>query len=156
MRREVAPSPVQVKSAAGDRQAWLELRQQLWPHCTVQEHSAEIDAFMAEPARFAQFIACDGVGQAIGLVEVALRSDYVNGTDTSPVAFLEGIYVVPGARRRGVARQLVASAEAWAVTRRCTEFASDARIENTASHALHAALGFAETERVVYFRKLLA
>ncbi len=34
--------------------------------------------------------------------------------------------------------------------------ASDADIGNVVSHAMHEALGFAETERVVYFRKPVA
>ncbi|WP_337786180.1 aminoglycoside 6'-N-acetyltransferase [Ramlibacter lithotrophicus] len=133
---------------------WLALRQQLWPHCAAKEHLAEMSAFLAEPARFAQFVKYDGSGVAVGLVEVAIRTDYVNGADTSPVAFLEGIYVVPRARRSGVARELVAAAERWALGMGCTELASDAAIENTSSHAMHAALGFVETERVVFFRKV--
>ena len=86
---------------------------------------------------------------------LALRRDHVNGTSSSPVAFLEGIYVAPEARLQGVARSLVARAEQWAASVGCVEFASDARIENTASHAMHHRLGFAETERVVYFLKAL-
>lgn len=35
------------------------------------------------------------------------------------------------------------------------EFASDANLAGTDSHAMHGAPGFAETERVVYFRQLL-
>ncbi len=34
--------------------------------------------------------------------------------------------------------------------------ASDALLENEASHALHLALGFQETERVIFFRKSLS
>ena len=109
--------------------------------------------FCANPDRFAQFVAYDAKRRAVGLIEVAARGDYVNGTRTSPVAFLEGIYVVPDARRRGVARELVACAERWASSLGIREFASDARIENEASHAMHRHLGFGETERVVYFRK---
>jgi len=112
-----------------------------------------MSAFCANPDRFAQFVAFDGARNAVGFVEVALRSDYVNGTTTSPVAFLEGIYVVPHARLKGVARALVARAEQWAVSVGCSEFASDARLENAASHAMHRSLGFSETDRVVYFRK---
>ena len=80
----------------------------------------------------------------------------MNGTDSSPVAFLEGIYVAPFARNLGVAKALVQAAEFWARERGCVEFASDAAIENESSHAMHRALGFAETERVVFFRKVLA
>jgi aminoglycoside 6'-N-acetyltransferase I len=134
---------------------WLALRQQLWPHCPGEEHVAEMSAFLAEPARFAQFIEYDRLGAPVGLIEVAIRTDYVNGAATSPVAFLEGIYVLPEARRSGTARKLVAEAERWALAMGCTELASDAPIENTSSHAMHTALGFVETERVVFFKKVL-
>ena len=50
---------------------------------------------------------------------------------------------------------LVTRAEQLACSAGCSEFASDARIENAASHSMHRALGFSETERVVYFRKAL-
>ena len=138
-----------------DQPGWLEFREQLWPYHPSAEHLAEMRTFLASPERFAQFIEYDPSGNALGFVEVALRSDYVNGTNSSPVGFLEGIYVVPQARRRGIARILVAEAERWAASVGCSEFASDALIDNTRSHAMHAALGFEETERVVFFRKVL-
>jgi aminoglycoside 6'-N-acetyltransferase I len=138
-----------------DQPGWLELREQLWPHHPSAEHLAEMATFLASPERFAQFIEYDRSGSALGLVEVALRSDYVNGTNSSPVASLEGIYVVPHARRQGIARMLVAEAERWAASVGCSEFASDALIDNARSHAMHVALGFEETERVVFFSKAL-
>jgi aminoglycoside 6'-N-acetyltransferase I len=112
--------------------------------------------FLAHPDRFAQYVAYAEHGQPVGFIEVALRHDYVNGTESSPVAFLEGIYVTPTQRRRGVARNLVAVATVWAIERGCREFASDAALDNETSHEMHRSLGFVETERVVYFRKLLA
>lgn len=84
--------------------------------------------------------------------EVALRRDFVNGCDSSPVAFLEGIFVRPEDRKRGIAARLLRSARSWAQDRGCCEFASDALLENTGSHAFHRATGFEETERVVFFR----
>ncbi len=80
----------------------------------------------------------------------------MNGTSTSPVAYLEGIYVVPEARRRGVAKSLVSSIAEWAVVAGCQEMASDAALENVASQAAHKAMGFEETERVVCFCRSLA
>ncbi len=79
----------------------------------------------------------------------------MNGCETSPVAFLEGLWVEAPYRRRGIARLLIAAGEDWARSLGCHEFASDALIENIPSHAMHIAAGFAETERVVYFRKRL-
>lgn len=114
-----------------------------------------MSSFLASPERFAQFVEYESSGAAIGFVEASLRHDYVNGTDSSPVAFLEGIYVIPRARRQGVAKALVAEVERWAAAAGCSEFASDAPLENAESHAMHAALGFTESERVVYFKKAL-
>lgn len=138
-----------------EHDGWLLLRTALWPATVPPEHLSEMAAFCAKPDRFAQFIAYDGIHSPLGMIEVALRSDHVNGTSTSPVAFLEGIYVIPSHRKRGVARALVAHAERWARSAGCSEFASDAQLNDEASHAMHRALGFSETERVVYFRKPL-
>ena len=130
------------------------MRQALWPHDPA-EHLKDMEKLCALPERYAQFVSMSPPGEPQGFIEVALRTDYVNGTNSSPVAFLEGIYVAPAHRGRGVARELVAEAERWAVARGCSELASDALLSNTASHAMHRALGFEETERVVYFRKTL-
>lgn len=138
-----------------DQPGWLSLREQLWPHCTREEHIAEMASFLAARKRYAQFMEYAAGGAPLGFIEISLRTDYVNGTDTSPVAFLEGIFVVPEARGSGVARRLVAEAEHWAKFMGCSEFASDTQLENTSSHAMHAALGFVETERVVFFKKAL-
>ena len=142
-----------VAATAEGRAEWTALRQALWPHLGRDGHAAEINQMLAEPGDLANFIARAADGTAIGLAEAALRHDYVNGCKTSPVAFLEGIYVAPGHRRDGVARQLVAAVEDWARARGCSEFASDAALDNIESHRMHAALGFEETRRVVYFRK---
>ena len=134
---------------------WLQLRIALWPHHTAEALLREMAQLHEEPSRYAQFISSSPSGTPQGFVEVAVRSDYVNGTKSSPVAFLEGVYVAPSFRGQGVARALIATAEKWAVSVGCAEFASDALLANTASHAMHLALGFQETQRVVFFRKSL-
>lgn len=144
-----------VPATSVEQPGWLQLRQALWPDGPAGEHRAEMVAFLAAPARYAQFLAYADDGEAQGFVEAALRSDYVNGTETSPVAFLEGLYVAPAFRRRGIGADLVAAVASWALGLGCSELASDAPLDNTSSHAMHRALGFEETERVVYFRKEL-
>jgi len=111
--------------------------------------------FITSPDRYAQFVAYSSPGQAVGFAEASVRTDYVNGTDSSPVAFLEGIYVVPEARRKGVAASLVSAVCHWAHSAGCDTLASDASLENETSHAVHRALRFQETERVVFFRRAL-
>jgi aminoglycoside 6'-N-acetyltransferase I len=110
-------------------------------------------AQIADPGCFAAFVAHDG--RPVGFAEAAVRTDYVNGAQSSPAPFLEGLYVLPEARRKGAARELVAAVAAWARAMGYRELASDARLENEASHAMHRALGFDEMERVVFFRKTL-
>lgn len=140
------------RCASNQQRGWLELRRALWPH-PAEEHLQEMNASCADAGRFASFIAYDDSGAAVGFAEASLRRDYVNGTSSSPVGYLEGIYVTPAARKRGVGRSLVEAAEQWARTAGCTEMASDALLDNVSSHAVHRALGFEETDRVVYFRK---
>lgn len=138
-----------------DAADWLTLRNALWPVDTDGEHAAEIEQLLREPGETVTLIARDAEQVAVGLVEASLRRDYVNGCESSPVAFLEGIYVIPSARRTGVARSLVAAVERWGREQGCSEFASDALLANIESHQMHKALGFTETERVVFFRKSL-
>ena len=132
---------------------WLRLRQALWPWAE-DEHRVETQAALANPDAIT-FMARDDQGNAIGFAEATLRHDYVNGCATSPVGFLEGIYVREASRKQGVARALVQAVEDWARERGCSELASDAWIDDGNSHRMHRALGFSETERVVYFRKAL-
>jgi aminoglycoside 6'-N-acetyltransferase I len=110
---------------------------------------------LARGSDLVAFIALDRRGDAIAFAEAALRRDYVNGCDTSPVAFVEGLYVTPEVRQQGIASALIDAVAAWGRAMDCTEMASDADIAHLASHAFHRAAGFVETERVVYFRKAI-
>ena len=90
-----------------------------------------------------------------GGLPVMIGGFHVSGCRTSRVAYLEGWFVVPEARRRGVGRALVSAAEEWGRTQGCTEFASDTQPDNQASDAAHRALGFSEAGLVLCFRKEL-
>ena len=142
------------RATATDARDWEALRQALWPGGgDTGAHADDIARLLADPGDTVNLIARNDAGDAVGFAEASLRHDYVNGCDTSPVAFLEGIYVAPAARQRGVARALVAAVQSWAREQGCTELASDAAIGNTISLEMHNALGFVETQRVVFFRK---
>jgi aminoglycoside 6'-N-acetyltransferase I len=136
--------------------AWAEMRADLWPDGSEADQLLDLKtSYLADNPDLKAFIATDEEGKVAGFAEAAVRHDYVNGCDTSPVLFLEGLYVRPEARRQGVAGRLVKRAADWGREQGCREFASDALLDNIGSHSLHAALGFEETERVVYFRKEL-
>jgi aminoglycoside 6'-N-acetyltransferase I len=133
--------------------AWLALRLALWPEVPEAEQLSG----MADALARGHYVrlAVTASGSVVGFVEASKRVDYVNGTNSSPVAFLEGLYVAQSFRRQGVARTLVESVVKWALDEGCSELASDSLLDNTVAHAAHRALGFEETERVVYFRRAL-
>jgi aminoglycoside 6'-N-acetyltransferase I len=142
------------RARAADVPAWSAQRAALWPEEDAQALAAEAPALLDDDDGAVFVAECDRA--IVGFAEAALRHDYVNGTDSSPVGFLEAWYVAPAWRGRGVGRALVRAVEDWSRARGCRELASDALLDNTASHAAHAACGFEETERVVYFRRRLA
>jgi aminoglycoside 6'-N-acetyltransferase I len=138
-----------------DQPGWLDFRLALWPDATADDHRGYMAISLAQPERYLQLMMYDANRAPIGFIEGSIRSDYVNGTETSPVGFVEGVYVAPAWRRHGVARQLFAAIGDWARARGCHELASDALLDNEISQRAHVALGFEETERVVYFVKKL-
>jgi aminoglycoside 6'-N-acetyltransferase I len=148
-------SPFIERCSSLDQPGWLDMRVALWPDATADEHRGYMAISLAQPERFLQLMMYDEGRQPIGFIEGSIRGDYVNGTETSPVGFVEGVYVAPARRRQGIARLLFAAIGDWAKARGCRELASDALLENEASQRAHRALGFKETERVVYFCKTI-
>ena len=93
--------------------------------------------------------------KAVGFAQCQLRHDYVEGTETSPVGYLEGIYVKEASRMHGFAGRLMKACEDWARAEGCMEFASDCELENLTSLQFHLAVGFQEANRIICFRKAL-
>jgi aminoglycoside 6'-N-acetyltransferase I len=135
---------------AADVTIWAEMQAALWPEESAAKHAQEIGGIAGD---YWGFVA-EVDGAPIGFAEIAIRN-YANGCDSRPVPFLEGIWVAPQFRRRGLAARLLKHIEAFVTARGFCEIGSDADIGNLISHAAHRAWGFSETERVVYFRKKL-
>lgn len=90
-----------------------------------------------------------------GFAQCGLRHDYVEGTNSSPVGYLEGIFVKEEYRKRGYAKELLSACENWAKKQGCTEFASDCELSNKGSFDSHKSMGFKEVNRVICFTKRL-
>ncbi|MBR3807467.1 MAG: GNAT family N-acetyltransferase [Lachnospiraceae bacterium] len=93
--------------------------------------------------------------QNIGFAQCQLRYDYVEGTNSSPVGYLEGIYVKDAYRGQGYAKQLLSECERWARKQGCKQFASDCELYNETSLAFHLKVGFTEANRIICFTKEL-
>lgn len=136
--------------------SWLALRAEFIPEVEASEQRTFLQAFARDSFAFRAFVAQDARDGLLGFAEVAVRTDFVNGCEHRPALFLEGIFVRPEHRGRGIARALCDAAGRWGLEQGCREFASDVYIDDHDSLAAHLGLGFEETERVVYFRKPLA
>ncbi len=68
---------------------------------------------------------------------------------TTPVGYLEGIFVLEHHRKKGYAKKLLNECEMWAKDKGCKEFASDCEIENDNSLAFHMAMNFTEANRII-------
>lgn len=92
-------------------------------------------------------------GRSVGFVTVSIRSDHVEGTSTSPVGYLESIYVAPEFRNRGLARALYDMAESWCGMQGCTEMGSDTWHWNKEALEFHRQLGFMDVHTLTHFFK---
>ena len=139
------------KAAKTDAEILAKLAVKMWTGHTVPELAMDFRSVLntEDAACFLLYAQA----QAVGFAQCQLRHDYVEGTSTSPVGYLEGIFVEPSVRHRHLAKQLLTACENWAREKGCTEFASDCALTNTDSIAFHQSVGFTEENRIVCFRK---
>ncbi len=146
---------IQVRAVeARDMEEWLRMRLALWPGNRQSSFLNEMQEMLSNPQEFMTFVAERPAGGLSAFLEASLRR-YADGCDSSPVGYIEGWYVDPELRRRGVGRRLVRAAEDWAVSRGCLEMGSDCDLENLLSWRAHLALGYQEAERLIHFCKQL-
>ena len=142
-----------IRAGLGEVNSLVELAVLLWPEHQAEALEHEFALLMAEN-KAAFFLARAGE-LPVGFAQCALRHDYVEGTSTSPVGYLEGIYVREEHRRVGVAAGLLSACETWARQQGCREFASDCELDNAQSLRFHLAAGFEEANRIICFTKKL-
>ena len=130
-----------------------DLTLELWPDHSRQEMKTELQRQLSAE-RAVYFLAVEEE-KAAGFAQCQLRHDYVEGTESSPVGYLEGIYIREDWRKKGLARQLLETCEQWAKAQGCSEFASDCELSNLQSLEFHLKAGFAEANRIICFTKKL-
>lgn len=126
---------------------------QMWEDNDVGELTGEFRDYIGGNGGVI-FLARTEAG-AVGFAQCGLRHDYVEGTDSSPVGYLEGVFVKEEYRRRGLAGNLLAACQKWAAEQGCAEFASDCELTNEESLKFHLAMGFEEANRIICFTKKL-
>jgi aminoglycoside 6'-N-acetyltransferase I len=125
----------------------------LWPEHTLDDLRNELFAILDSSDAAFYIIRKDG--QPVGFAQCQLRYDYVEGTISSPVGYLEGIFIREEYRNSGYARRLLQKCEKWALEKGCKEFASDCELSNDTSLKFHLNVGFTEANRIICFTKKL-
>lgn len=141
------------KAEKSNLESAVNLALALWESSSVNELTDEfIDTFADNESEI--FLKTEN-GTPIGFAQCSLRHDYVEGTESSPVGYLEGIYIKDEFRNKGYAKELLRACEDWAKNKGCSEFASDCEIDNISSLLFHKAVNFTEANRIICFTKKL-
>lgn len=141
------------KAEMADISELAQLAIQMWQDNAVVDLEQEFEQIIDSNNAVVFIKTCDE--QLIGFAQCQLRTDYVEGTESSPVGYLEGIFVLEEHRHKGYARELLNACENWSKEKGCLEFASDCELVNIGSYEFHIAAGFTEVNRIICFKKCL-
>lgn len=136
-----------------DFPVWKKMRQALYNSLDDDHHEAEM-AWILKADYLECLLAISEEGRVMGFLELSLRN-IVDGCLTTPVGYIEGLYLKPEYRNSGHGVELVARAEEWCRTQGCREMATDSELENRHAHDFFRSEGFEETFTVVQFKKSL-
>jgi aminoglycoside 6'-N-acetyltransferase I len=129
--------------ASGEMNEVRLMMRSLWPDCGEYDFDDEHVFVWERPS--------GGLG---GFVSLSLRP-WAEGCESTPVPYVEGWWVAPDLRGNGVGRALMDAVEDWCRANSFSELGSDVETGNSVSLDAHAALGFEETIRLQFFRKIL-
>lgn len=137
-----------------DKNEWERMRSQLWS--SSAEHLAEINRYFSNNStNIVNVLVLERNSSKLGgFIELNIRN-YAEGSRSKRVPYVEGWYVDRDLRKNGYGKQLMAMAEDWAIKNGFSELASDTELTNHSSIAVHQALGFEESDRIVCFIKSL-
>lgn len=130
---------------------YFDMARALFPDYSVGQLRKDLQ-HITSSGKHQAFLAMED-GQPSGFVNVSVRRDYVEGATTSPVGYLEALYVKPGYRKRGVGCKLARTAEAWALARGCAQMGSDTWESHKDGISFHHKMGFRQEDILVHFIK---
>ena len=141
---------MELKPAFKNKQSWKRMRQALYHELDDDFQKDEMALIANDSEKRESFIVFDR-GHEIGLLEMSLRN-FVDGCLTSPVAYIEGIFINKTYTGQGYGRKILNEAKAWGMARGCTEIASDSELDNLDAQKFHIAMGFQVTYRIVQYK----
>ena len=137
-----------------DLPASLALAEALWPEEDAEGLRQHFSSILHDD-RWRTILCKTDSGEVIAFANLSIHYEYVEGSESSPVGYVEGIYVKPEYRKQGIAKELVRLGEQWSLSRGCKEYASDTELHNKESQAFHRSIGFDREETIVHFIKTI-
>jgi aminoglycoside 6'-N-acetyltransferase I len=129
---------------------WKEMREDIYPLLDEEYHQEEMEQIFVSDEWFCYFLT-DEDNRTLGLVELSSRN-IVDGCLSSPVAYIEGLYLKEEYRGRGLGKEAIRVILDWCREKGFSELATDAELGNVKAQHFYEAVGFQETDRVVEFR----
>lgn len=129
---------------------WKEMRRAVFSELDDAYHDEEMENIFVSDQWYCYFLK-DKKNTTLGLVELSSRN-IVDGCLSSPVAYLEGLYLKPAYRGKGLGREVIAMIQHWCRRKGFSELATDTELTNAKAQKFYRAVGFEETYQVVEFR----
>ncbi|ADU28937.1 aminoglycoside 6'-N-acetyltransferase [Evansella cellulosilytica] len=129
----------------------VEMALDLWKGSTYDDLKSMYEKIYFSHKEHVLLYECEA--DFLAFIQVSIRNDYVEGSHSSPVGYVEGIYVKQSHRGNKIAKELVAAGERWAATKGCNQMGSDIELHNDISYEFHKKIGFQEANRIICFIK---
>jgi len=126
------------------------MRDELYSSLSSEFHAEEMEKIFHSSEWHCQFIE-DKNKHILGFLELSSRN-IVDGCLSSPVAYLEGLYLKPGLRGKGLGKGVIKLILNWCRERGFSELATDTELKNINAQGFFNAIGFQETYRIVEFK----
>ena len=127
---------------------YKELIKCLWNDIEENDISTIINEHMMGKTKIFVFVEDQ---KLVGFMNLSIRNDYVEGSTSNGVGYLEGIYVSEHYRRNQIAYRLVQHAITYFKMLGLSEFGSDTNVENEMSQIFHKAIGFHEVSTIKHY-----
>jgi GNAT superfamily N-acetyltransferase len=140
-----------VDASAEHIQQYTEMALDLWPESSEEElHQSFRGILKSDRDKILFYKEQD---EFVSFIHLSIRVDYVEGTESSPAGYIEGVYVKSEHRRKGYSKKLLEIGEQWLIEKGCSQIGSDIHLDNQVSHAFHTSIGFKEAARLIAFIK---
>lgn len=134
-----------------DLKEYLEMAPKLWPHHSKDELAKEFERILSSHNEIG-FI-CKKDDETLGFITMSLKFEHVHEATSTPVGYLEGIFVKEKYRKLGIAKKMYEAGEKWAKSKGCSQMGSDTWDWNKDSVLFHGKLGFKVAHPIVHFIK---